>query len=47
MVEVTRLNYLRMSIVLCELGATPKLREAVYLLVMKFLREYSQTVYPA
>jgi len=28
-----------MSIVLCELGATSKLRQAVYLSVMKFLRE--------
>jgi len=47
MVEVTRLNYLRMSIVLCQLDATPKLREAIYLSVMKFLRECSQaTVYP-
>jgi len=46
MVEVISLNYLRMSIVLCD--ATSKLRQAVYLSVMKFLRECSQaTVLPA
>lgn len=46
MMELTRLNYLRMSIVLYKLDATPKLRETIYLSVMKFLRECSQACAP-